>query len=75
MRDSEGSAEVVINLRIRRLVPLTGTAATEDAADLVFEGWMELMGAIAEIVGSPDHTSSVDRRPRVGSGEEGAGTR
>ncbi len=46
-----GPAGVEIRLRLQQLEPLKGTAATEEGVDLAFEGWMELIGAIAEILG------------------------
>ncbi len=46
-----GPAGVEIRLRIRRSEPLTGTAATDRGVELAFEGWMELIGAIAELLG------------------------
>jgi hypothetical protein len=42
---------LVIRPRIQRLEPLLGTAATDDGRELVLEGWMELIGAIAEVLG------------------------
>jgi hypothetical protein len=55
MSVSARSAEVVIRLRIQRLEPLLGIASTHDGSELVFEGWMELIGAIAELLGGLDH--------------------
>jgi hypothetical protein len=55
MSVSARSADVVIRLRIQRLEPLLGTASTYDGSELDFEGWMELIGAIAELLGGPDH--------------------
>jgi hypothetical protein len=55
MSVSARPADMVIRLRIQRLEPLRGTAAADEGSELVFEGWMELIGAIAELVGGPDH--------------------
>ena len=59
---SDGSGDMVIRLRIRRVEPLAGTVVTEDGAERVFSGWMELIGAIAELIGSPLHAPSPDQR-------------
>jgi hypothetical protein len=52
---------VVIRLRIQRSEPLTGTAVTEDGSTVSFEGWMELIGAVAELLGSTGHPCIGDR--------------
>lgn len=58
---SERSGDVMIRLRIRRVEPLAGTVVSEDGAERVFSGWMELIGAIAEVIGgSPHHVPSPD---------------
>ena len=44
----------VIHVRIERAEPLAGTAATEKGATLAFEGWMELIRVISELLGSAD---------------------
>jgi hypothetical protein len=49
----------VIRVRILRLQPLAGTASTEDGAEFVFEGWMELIGAVANLIGSPHRADIV----------------
>jgi hypothetical protein len=49
-----GSGDAVIRIRVRRLDPLTGTAASEAGTELGFEGWMELIGVVASLIGSPD---------------------
>ena len=48
------SVDAVIRIRVQRLDPLTGIAASETGAELGFEGWMELIGAVANLIGSPD---------------------
>jgi hypothetical protein len=62
MSVSARSGNVRIRLRIQRLEPLTGTASTDDGSELVFEGWMELIGAIAELLGGPEHDGVGPRR-------------
>ena len=54
---AEESRDAVIRIQVVRLDPLTGTAASEDGAELGFEGWMELIGAVANLIGSPDRPS------------------
>jgi len=66
-----GPAGVVIRVRIERLEPLRGTAATEDGAERPFEGWMELIGAVAALIGS-DHPGIGDLRTRPRAPEKGA---
>jgi hypothetical protein len=48
------SGDAVIRIRVLRVDPLTGIAVSEDGAELGFEGWMELIGAVANLIGSPD---------------------
>lgn len=72
MSVSDGSGDRVIRLRIRRVEPLAGTVITEDGAERVFSGWMELIGAIAELIGgSPHHVPSPDERTPTESDEKG----
>jgi Sigma-70 region 2 len=52
---SDGSGDMVIRLRIGRVEPLAGTVVTEDGAERAFSGWMELIGAIAELIGGSPH--------------------
>jgi hypothetical protein len=71
MGTSGGSTGVVIRLRIQRSEPLTGTAVTGDGATVGFEGWMELIGAVAELLGSADHPCIGNRNAPDKSREEG----
>jgi|SRR5215510_2367317 len=48
------SVDAVIRIRVLRVDPLTGIAVSEDGAERGFEGWMELIGAVANLIGSPD---------------------
>ena len=65
---SDGTGDMVIRLRIRRVEPLAGTVVTEDGAERVFSGWMELIGAIAELIGgSPLHVPRPDQRASTDS--------
>lgn len=57
MGSAAGSTEVTIRLRIRRMGPLIGAASVGDGAELPFEGWMGLIGAVADLIGSPDQRS------------------
>jgi hypothetical protein len=70
---AEGSAGLVIRIQIQRLEPLLGTAVIDDGSPVGFEGWMELIGAVAELLGSPDHPCVGDRDnpdSPVGEGDE-----
>jgi hypothetical protein len=71
MGTAGGSTGVVIRIRIQRSEPLTGTAVTEDGSTVGFEGWMELIGAVAELLGSTDHPCTGDRNTPEESREEG----
>ncbi len=67
MRIPGGSTDIVIRIRIQRLDPLTGTAAADDGAGVSFEGWMELIGAVAELLGFSDRSwDRARQRPRRG---------
>ncbi len=57
-----GSINVVIQIRVLQSEPLTGIATTKDGAELFFDGWMELIGAVANLIGSPDRPQLVDQR-------------
>ena len=66
------SVGAMIRIRVLQLDPLTGIATTEDGAELVFEGWMELIGAVADLIGSPDRPHIVDQRATTVSPEKEA---
>ena len=44
---------LVIRVSVEHTEPLTGTAATEDAAPVAFEGWLEFLGAVSQLLGLP----------------------
>ena len=44
---------VVIRISIDQTEPLTGTATTGDEAPVPFEGWMEFLGVVSELLGLP----------------------
>ena len=44
---------VVIRISIDQTEPLTGTATTGDEAPVPFEGWMEFLGVVSELLGVP----------------------
>jgi hypothetical protein len=64
------SVDAVIRIRVQRLDPLTGIAASETGAELGFEGWMELIGAVANLIGSPDRPDTMDQRAASMSSEQ-----
>jgi hypothetical protein len=43
-------APMLIRVVIDQAQPLTGTAATEGRDPLRFEGWLELLGVVSELV-------------------------
>lgn len=55
---SIAGAPTVIRVSIEQTQPLKGTAATEDTAPVAFDGWMEFLGVVSELLGL--------RRPRHG---------
>jgi hypothetical protein len=44
------AAAVLIRLWIEGSQPLAGTAATEGSEPLRFDGWLELLGVVSELV-------------------------
>jgi hypothetical protein len=42
---------MLIRIWIDRTQPLSGTAEGKEAGPLAFDGWLELLGAIAELLG------------------------
>ncbi len=61
---------LVIRVSIERTEPLRGTAATEDAAPVTFEGWLEFLGAVSKLLGAggPDTSPSEKWRERSKGG-------
>jgi hypothetical protein len=41
---------VLIRIRVTRMEPLAGTAATEGSEPLRFDGWLELLRVVSELV-------------------------
>jgi hypothetical protein len=41
---------VLIRIWVERTQPLAGTAAVEEAEPLPFDGWLELLGVLSELV-------------------------
>jgi hypothetical protein len=64
------SGDAVIRIRVQRLDPLTGIAASETGTEFGFEGWMELIGAVANLIGSPDRPDIMDQRAASMSSEQ-----
>jgi hypothetical protein len=52
---------VLIRVWIQRREPLAGTAATKGSEPLRFDGWLELLGVVSELVAAAP--SSGDGRP------------
>ena len=59
---------MLINIAIEKTQPLTGTASCGEQRSVAFVGWMELLRAVADLVGGsgqpPDPSRSSDRDPR-----------
>ncbi len=49
---SAGRGPRVIRVAVESIEPLTGTAAAETGQQVPFEGWLGLLGVLAELVGS-----------------------
>jgi hypothetical protein len=45
---------MLINIAIEKTQPLTGTATSNGKAPVPFAGWLELLRAVAELVGTPE---------------------
>lgn len=61
MSEVKGPLPAVIHILIDRAEPLAGTAAIEGGGALAFEGWMELINAVSELLGSPGRPPMDDR--------------
>ena len=58
---------MLIRIRIERTQPLAGTAATQGSDPLRFEGWLELLRVISELVAAaPPDDEDADPAPRSG---------
>jgi hypothetical protein len=44
------AADVLIRIRMERAQPLAGTAETEGTEPLAFDGWLELLRVLSELV-------------------------
>ena len=53
----------VIQPWVEQMEPLTGPAATQNGAEIVFHGWREVIGTIAKVLGGSD-----GRRSAVANG-------
>lgn len=62
MRGSRARPTPLIRLRINQVEPLAGAAESEDGVEVAFDGWMELIGAIAELLTEAKERSDHDRR-------------
>lgn len=54
---------MLITLAIEKTQPLTGTASCDGRGTATFVGWMELLRAVADLVGNQEHTGS--QTPRL----------
>jgi hypothetical protein len=46
------AASMLITLAIEKTQPLTGTASCDERGTVAFVGWMELLRAVADLVGT-----------------------
>ena len=62
---------MLIRLWVERMEPLAGTAATEGSEPLRFEGWLELLGVVSELVAaapsSGEEADTADKPPEAAS--------
>lgn len=49
--DGRSGVAVVIRISIEQTQPLRGMAQAENGAPVAFEGWMEFLGAVSELLG------------------------
>jgi hypothetical protein len=64
------AASMLITLAIEKSHPLTGTASCDERGTVAFAGWMELLRAVADLVGTQEPTPDGHRSegtPRPGS--------
>ena len=57
------AASMLITLAIEKTQPLTGTASCDERGTVAFAGWMELLRAVADLVGEQEHTRSQTAPP------------
>ena len=58
-------ATKVIHLWIEQGEPLSGTAADDEGPPVPFEGWVELLGVVSELIGAPARPGEAQRASRV----------
>jgi hypothetical protein len=56
---------MVIHVSIEKTEPLTGTTSTDGKDSVPFVGWLDLLRAIAELVGSDQCTNAPNRTTHV----------
>lgn len=61
---------MLICLWVERMEPLAGTAATEGSEPLRFDGWLELLGVVSELVAA----GALERRGRGHGGQAPRGS-
>ena len=54
---------MLINIAIEKTQPLTGTASSDGKAPVPFAGWLELLRAVAELVGTPNQSADDQEIP------------
>jgi hypothetical protein len=54
---------MLINIAIEKTQPLTGTASSDGKAPVPFAGWLELLRAVAELVGTPEQSADDQDTP------------
>jgi hypothetical protein len=57
------AASMLITLAIEKTQPLTGTASCDGCGTAPFVGWMELLRAVADLVGNEEATGSQTPAP------------
>jgi hypothetical protein len=64
---------VLICIWVERMEPLAGTAATEGSEPLRFDGWLELLRVVSELVAAAPSTgedADIAREPMQGNQTE-----
>jgi hypothetical protein len=69
-----GAAAVLIRVWIEGSQPLAGTAAIEGDEPLRFDGWLELLGVVSELVAAGTDSRDSDAAERADGRKSGADT-
>ena len=67
---------MLIRIWVERMEPLAGTAATEESQPLPFDGWLELLTVVSELVAAaPSSVEDADSAKGAHAGRSGGEVR